>query len=854
MAGQATHNRAGQIVYKHISGYTYEFTVTTFTYTLSAADRPQLDISWGDNTVSTMTRDSIRTLPDNYRKNTYVIRHTYPGAGVYTIVVEDPNRNFGVENIPNSVNVVFSVKTIFRIDPNLGANNAPELLTYPIDKAALGQVFIHNPSAFDMDGDSLSYELTPCTRDRGVEIEGYTPPAASDSLVVNAVTGDLIWASPMHVGIYNVAIQINEWRQGVKIGSIARDMQVEVVDSRNRPPVIEPIGSLCVKAGEKIDLRIRATDPDNDQIVLTATGGPFGFDSNKATFTVTGSGNGYTDAHFVWQTDHSHVRKQPYIISVKAEDQNTEVKLVAFAGFSITVLAPEIEDLTATPDEKKEISLAWSPTQSSHAAGYEIYRSVGREEIHPDSCQGGVPAGSGYEKIAVTASVSSTSYIDNNNGKSLSPGIEYCYRVTAYFADGAKSFPSGETCAVLLSGMPPMILASVETIDPSGKVDVGWLRKPLDDLIGGKPGPFEYRLFYSESMDFDAPPIYITQNLVDTVYEHTVDTKEKYIHYYKVELWDMQNGGDGELLYEDFETASTLYPGLQASDRSVDITFERYTPWLNTEYTVYRCLSTGADCLPVDSIGFTGREIYRDAGLVNGQSYCYRIRSRGYRNIDGIKYANENWSHVACVAPFDNIPPCTPELAGESICEETRNILTWTYMENCMEDVEKYRIFYSPDRIQPYRAIDSVMNRDLHSYSHNGATVGCYYLTATDGNGNESSQSNIVCLDECGDYDLPNVFSPNGDNLNDVFKSFNPAAIATVDMKIFNRWGKLVFKTSDAAINWDGRDMDSRRFVPSGVYYYVCDVYEERLTGSQIRTLSGFIHVYTGNDAKPYEK
>jgi len=44
----ATHNRAGEITYVQISDLTYEITITTFTYTLSLADRPQLDVNWGD--------------------------------------------------------------------------------------------------------------------------------------------------------------------------------------------------------------------------------------------------------------------------------------------------------------------------------------------------------------------------------------------------------------------------------------------------------------------------------------------------------------------------------------------------------------------------------------------------------------------------------------------------------------------------------------------------------------------------------------------------------------------------------------------------------------------------------------
>ena len=39
----ATHNRAGEITYKHISGYTYEFTLITYTYTPSLAQREELE-------------------------------------------------------------------------------------------------------------------------------------------------------------------------------------------------------------------------------------------------------------------------------------------------------------------------------------------------------------------------------------------------------------------------------------------------------------------------------------------------------------------------------------------------------------------------------------------------------------------------------------------------------------------------------------------------------------------------------------------------------------------------------------------------------------------------------------------
>ncbi|NJK94753.1 MAG: gliding motility-associated C-terminal domain-containing protein [Bacteroidales bacterium] len=129
----------------------------------------------------------------------------------------------------------------------------------------------------------------------------------------------------------------------------------------------------------------------------------------------------------------------------------------------------------------------------------------------------------------------------------------------------------------------------------------------------------------------------------------------------------------------------------------------------------------------------------------------------------------------------------------------------------------------------------------------------CYQVAAIDSFGNESLPSVLVCVDNCAGYELPNVFTPNGDGYNDIFKSYNPNGyVKQVNMRIFNRWGKLVYKTENADINWDGRDSDSKKFVPTGIYYYMCDIFEPRLTGIETRTLSGFIHVYFDDGAKPF--
>ncbi len=68
----------------------------------------------------------------------------------------------------------------------------------------------------------------------------------------------------------------------------------------------------------------------------------------------------------------------------------------------------------------------------------------------------------------------------------------------------------------------------------------------------------------------------------------------------------------------------------------------------------------------------------------------------------------------------------------------------------------------------------------------------------------------------------PTAFSPNGDNLNDVFKLVGPVdEIARVKLRIFDRWGQMVFESRDLDGGWDGT-LDGKK-APAGVYVWVVD-------------------------------
>jgi hypothetical protein len=64
----ATHNRAGEIIYEHVSGFTYKVTIITVTKASAYADRPYLKIYWGDEPSDVLETelDSLERVVENF--------------------------------------------------------------------------------------------------------------------------------------------------------------------------------------------------------------------------------------------------------------------------------------------------------------------------------------------------------------------------------------------------------------------------------------------------------------------------------------------------------------------------------------------------------------------------------------------------------------------------------------------------------------------------------------------------------------------------------------------------------------------------------------------------------------------
>ncbi len=96
-----------------------------------------------------------------------------------------------------------------------------------------------------------------------------------------------------------------------------------------------------------------------------------------------------------------------------------------------------------------------------------------------------------------------------------------------------------------------------------------------------------------------------------------------------------------------------------------------------------------------------------------------------------------------------------------------------------------------------------------------------YTVTSTDSNGcQDIGYVTIFVINDCNDFTVPNVFTPNNDGINDDFV-INPHDVDTYSINIYDRWGKEVYTSTNPLVYWNGRILNTEYLVPDGVYFYI---------------------------------
>jgi len=899
----ATHERAGEIIYRHISGNTYEISAITYTKgTSSQADRCTQTIYFGDGDSAVVCRSNFEsgdpqqdawgangcgggnpncgthhmgqwtignpTLQSlNIKKNIYTITHTYPGYGSYIISMTDPNRNDGIVNVGNQS--AFSIQdtlTIINAPGMASFNNSVTLTNLPIDRACIGVIFIHNPGAVDPDGDSLSYKLGICNQGPSMPVSGYFIPSG---VTLNPITGDFIWNSPIKLPSpyslpyeYNFAIDIQEWKLNTangkryKISTVRRDMQVTVYECINKPPVISSVDDTCILANTNLSLTVTATDPGFNHIyAFDATGDPFKTNP-AATFISDAPIQSPSTGYFSWSPTCNQVRLQPYLVTFRALDDGAPdfppIQLTDYETFFIRVIAPAPKNLTAEPSCASMV-IKWDAAFCNPATNplfqYKIYRKLGCDTLKPGYCQTGMPTSWGYSLIG-TVSQALKTFKDNVG---LVHGSVYSYRVVAVYLDGAESYVSDAICNKLVRDVP--IITNVDVLSTNttnGSIKVSWVRPiadplNLDTTLATNQGPYKFELLSATGYLNPLQPAIASYSspyfatLLDSTHTDTPLNTVSNPYNYRVEFYSNNNN------HCPTQNASSVFLTCSSSDNQIQISWGEITPWKNYQYDIYRYNKVTSTW---DSLSTTALQTFKDTGLANGAQYCYKVKSIGAYPDTTLPHPLINWSQELCCTPIDQTPPCANVLDVDSSCQYNQNTLHWTNPNNSCSDDAVYYIIYHRDSLSgDFSVIDTIFDINTTSYLHDSliSIAGCYAVTSVDSFGNESAFSNLFCIDNCPVYHLPNVFTPNGDGSNDFFIPIHPYKyVAKIDIKIYNRWGAQVFTSEDPEIMWDGNNLQNKQPCSDGVYYYVCTVYEIRLEGILPHVLTGNVHLLSG--------
>ncbi|MFT4032927.1 MAG: gliding motility-associated C-terminal domain-containing protein [Siphonobacter sp.] len=929
----ATHVRAGEITARRTSDQTltYEVTLTIYCdYQANggkAATDLQTDVTmcFGDGSAvevvplytTGLSNGGLVDVGNDTRRLMFKTTHTFSAPGTYTISVGIDNRNANTINITNgnSVNYPFYVESTLMINSFLGLNNTPVMLNPPVDfTACVGQRYIHNPNAFDADGDSLAYHITQCkTTQVGESCSGYVVPSfvqpnvvpsctgtneagtASASYSINSTTGDLIWDAPVCAGQYNVAFVIEEWRNGVKIGEITRDMQIIVSDCNNKRPTITVPDDICIEAGTAVNFTVTGTDPDGNTVTISSSGGvyqqsPNGTDQITAPFatftTPSQPQSSPGTGTFSWQTTCDHIRELAYPVLFKVADNPGSVQptLIDSKIVNIKVVAPAPTNLKATPSTTGNgFVLTWDAYPcADDDVEIIIYRKEGCTDLTVDLCNPAAPAG--YTEVTRVPSTTTT-YTDTS--ATFSETSQYSYRIAAHFygANNLTEFTSTFSDQACEAIKPSILYITNVTVDSThitqGQITVKWMRP-----IGAGStytGDYQYRLYRTTGLNGTGftQIASINTNLSnisgDTIYVDSGLNTETYPYRYRLALYTT-----GGVFVDSSAAASSVWLTGSAQSQAIQLTWQANVPWNNNNQThrIYRVDNQTNQYNLIKELTVSGSFQYTDDGtdaytadgdisttLSTDSTYCYRVLTVGRYNNTSIQTdLLYNYSQRLCLSPSDTTKPCAPVLTLDPLdcttyiqgeCESApySNTLTWTEPttqsngQTCDPYIIQYNVYYKRYEESDDFTLVGTVEAPTQTFLHDtlSSYAGCYYVTAINRFGIESNPSNIVCKDNCPDILLPNVITPNGDGKNDTFVPMNcPRFVKSIHFTVYNRWGVKIFERSDdPQIHWDGRTKDGK-LVSAGTYYYEAQVYYQRLnqaTESKPTAYKGWIQV-----------
>jgi len=350
--GHSTHLMGGEIVAQHDGGNDYTILLTLYRDTLGIPMSSTQDFTVYDASgspiitiVSALDPTAFHPVfgmpqggllpfyPYGVEVYFFMSTITLPGPGEYTISWNQCCRNAAIQNLPNASSNEMQLYTTVTIDA-AQPNSTPYFMVKPVVFLPINTPWQYNPLPFDPDGDSLSWSFgLPNDYDGsmyGLPIAGYYDPLSDPSnvLSIDPITGTISWTASV-IGNWVYTVLCEEYRNGVKIGEIRRDMQFIVLPSGSLPgysnigtiPSVNGYPQWSINSGQSSELRLMASDPDtNETVTFEAYGEPFILSNPPSFYQEPTIHNNEIETVIVWTPTLAEVRTDPYLVVMRLMD------------------------------------------------------------------------------------------------------------------------------------------------------------------------------------------------------------------------------------------------------------------------------------------------------------------------------------------------------------------------------------------------------------------------------------------------------------------------------------------------------------------------------------------------------
>lgn len=331
-------------------------------------------------------------------------------------------RNYAITNLAQPGNEDMYIQTCSIDNTMSPCNNSPQFLNDPVPFFCANQPVNYNHGVIDIDGDSISFSsVSPMNAGGNVTYSGGLNAnnpfivTGSGPFSVDPINGDINF-TPSQTQIGVMAMRVNEYRNGVLIGCVVRDMQFTIINCQNSLPTASGINgsnnfNLTLPACSDTCFNITSNDADaGDIVTMTWNQGIPG-----ATFSAAGSP--HPTGTFCWTTSANDVGTHLFTVQVK--DNHCPIIGSNTYAYQITVVPSSDPPVNAGPD---------------------VILCPGQNTTLTATTAGGNVTGYSWTDGNQTWNTASIT---------VNPPVTTLYTVTAYYASGCQ-----KTDAVLVTRVP----------------------------------------------------------------------------------------------------------------------------------------------------------------------------------------------------------------------------------------------------------------------------------------------------------------------------------------------------------------------------------------------------------------